>query len=334
MEQQITDNVFDIRRLVVRFPVKDGFFGHGKRVVHAIEDFSLTVRRGETLGIVGESGCGKSTLARTLMGLASISSGEIQFRPQSDKSTAREYNLAGASSADWREVRRKVQIVFQDPYSSLSPKQQVGKIIGEPLIVQGIAGWQDKVRALLELVGLSHRDFDRYPHEFSGGQRQRIMIARAIALDPEVLIADEAVSALDVSIRIQIINLLNRLKQELGLTLIFISHDLGVVRLISDRIAIMYLGHLAEIGGNEEIFKRSRHPYTRMLIRSTPIPDPDQRVAFTEARGEVPSPITPPSGCVFHTRCSFAKDLCKQQEPQPVPVSKSHSAFCHFNLSL
>jgi oligopeptide/dipeptide ABC transporter ATP-binding protein len=334
MGQQSFDPVIDIRDLSVRFPVKSGFFGRGGKAVHAIENFSLAIRRGETLGVVGESGCGKSTLARTIMGLVTASSGEIRFRPKASPFGTEGVDLVRASAADWKKVRRKVQIVFQDPYSSLSPKQSVGKIIGEPLIVHGIAGWRRRVAELLELVGLSARDFDRYPHEFSGGQRQRIMIARAIALDPEVLIADEAVSALDVSIRLQIINLLNRLKRELGLTLIFISHDLGVVRLISDRIAIMYLGRLAEIGENEEVFAVSRHPYTRMLIRSTPIPDPDRRIAHTDSFGELPSPIDPPSGCVFHPRCPFADETCSATEPAAVAISGSHRSLCHHTEAL
>ncbi|MFC7397590.1 ABC transporter ATP-binding protein [Chelatococcus sp. GCM10030263] len=334
MRQQHFDPVFDIRDLSVRFPVKSGLFGRGAKAVHAIENFSLTIRRGETLGVVGESGCGKSTLARTIMGLVGATTGEIRFRSKEGPFAADGIDLARASSADWKKVRRKVQIVFQDPYSSLSPKQSVGNIIGEPLIVHGIADWRRRVTTLLDLVGLSAGDFNRYPHEFSGGQRQRIMIARAIALDPEVLIADEAVSALDVSIRLQIINLLNRLKRELGLTLIFISHDLGIVRMISDRIAIMYLGRLAEIGENEEIFAASRHPYTRMLIRSTPIPDPDRRIAHTDTFGELPSPIDPPSGCVFHPRCPLADAICSAEEPKAVALSASHGSLCHHTEAL
>ncbi|SMF36517.1 oligopeptide transport system ATP-binding protein [Tistlia consotensis] len=332
MSTTASDPVLEIDRLSVRFPVKHGLFGLGRREVHAVEDFSLTIRRGETIGIVGESGCGKSTLARTIMGLNTPAAGSLRFRPQ-DRSLGPEgLDLAKASSADWKKVRRKVQIVFQDPFSSLSPKQKVGSIVAEPLIVQGPSFCRDpQARAvdLLERVGLSRRDFDRYPHEFSGGQRQRIMIARAIALDPEVLIADEAVSALDVSIRLQIITLLDELKEVLGLTLIFISHDLGVVRVVSDRIAIMYLGRLAEVGANREVFAAPRHPYTRMLLASTPIPDPDRRPAEAPAFGELPSPIDPPPGCVFHPRCGLADATCRQIVPPPVEVAPGHRARCH-----
>lgn len=338
MSEQKTDDdvVLDIRDLSVRFTVGGGFMGRGKQVLKAVEGINLQVRRGETLGVVGESGCGKSTLARALMGLVPVHSGRIDFRPTASDIGEKGLNLATCGKSDWKKAHRAMQIVFQDPFSSLSPKQSVGAIVGEPLIVHGVAplGWRERVSELLDLVGLSPEDFDRYPHEFSGGQRQRIMIARAIALDPEVLIADEAVSALDVSIQLQVIRLLEDLKKKLGLTLIFISHDLSVVRALSDRVVIMYLGRRVEIGPGSEIFSDPRHPYTRMLIRSTPMPDPDFRLEEMESFGELPSPISPPPGCPFHPRCVHAQDLCKSRMPTPMALGSGHDAACHFAAEL
>ncbi len=326
--------VLSIHALSVRFNVGGGFLGRGRKVLRAVEDFSLDVRRGETIGIVGESGCGKSTLARALMGLAPIRSGSVRFFPRDRHFGPAGIELAKATAREWSEIRRRVQIVFQDPFSSLSPKLTVGRIIAEPLEVHGTlprALLRKRVEELMELVGLSPADRNRYPHEFSGGQRQRIMIARAIALDPEVLIADEAVSALDVSIRLQIIRLLEELKERLGLTLIFISHDLSVVRAISDRVAIMYLGRPVELGDAETIFAGSAHPYTQMLIRATPVPDPDQRMLHEEIRGELPSPIAPPPGCSFHPRCRYADAICTTRMPDLSghPEGEGHAVRCH-----
>ncbi|MGI3171112.1 ABC transporter ATP-binding protein [Pseudooceanicola sp. C21-150M6] len=336
MTDPTLDHVLNIRDLSVHFPVGGGFMGRGKKILKAVEGFDLRVRRGETLGVVGESGCGKSTLARALMGLVPIKDGHIGFHPRTSEIGPGGLDLAAASRAEWKKAHRAMQIVFQDPFSSLSPKQTVGQTVGEPLIVHGVAprGWRERVGELLDMVGLSAADFDRYPHEFSGGQRQRIMIARAIALEPEVLIADEAVSALDVSIQLQVIRLLEDLKAKLGLTLIFISHDLSVVRALSDRVVIMYLGRPVEVGEGHQIFSDPRHPYTRMLIRSTPVPDPDFRLEQMESFGELPSPIAPPPGCPFHTRCAHATDICKTTLPGPVRLSDTHHAACHFATEL
>lgn len=326
------DTILDIRDLSVHFTVGGGFMGWGKKVLKAVEDFDLQVRRGETLGVVGESGCGKSTLARALMGLVPMHSGRIAFHPKISEIGSEGLDLATCSKSDWKKAHRAMQIIFQDPFSSLSPKQTVGHIVGEPLIVHGVAprGWRERVRELLDMVGLSVADFDRYPHEFSGGQRQRVMIARAIALEPEVLIADEAVSALDVSIQLQVIRLLEELKQKLGLTLIFISHDLSVVRALSDRVMIMYLGRRVEVGPGHQIFSDPRHPYTRMLIRSTPVPDPDLRPEDVDSFGELPSPISPPPGCPFHPRCRYAQGICKTEMPAQKALGAAHEAACHF----
>ncbi|MCD1636469.1 ATP-binding cassette domain-containing protein [Martelella mediterranea] len=330
------DTVLDICDLSVRFDVGGGFMGRGRKVLKAVEGFNLKVRRGETLGVVGESGCGKSTLARALMGLVPVHSGRIGFYPTASGFGPEGLDLARCGKSAWKKAHRAIQIVFQDPFSSLSPKQTVGNIVGEPLIVHGVAprGWRERVCELLDMVGLSGADFDRYPHEFSGGQRQRIMIARAIALEPEVLIADEAVSALDVSIQLQVIRLLEELKQKLGLTLIFISHDLSVVRALSDRVVIMYLGRRVEVGPGRRIFTDPRHPYTRMLIRSTPVPDPDFRLEEMESFGELPSPIAPPPGCPFHPRCAHAQELCSARLPEPRPLEAGHVAACHFAADL
>lgn len=327
-------SVLSIRDLSVHFTIGGGVFGRGRKTLRAVEDFGLGVDRGETLGVVGESGCGKSTLARALLGLVPVHSGELRFWPRDGYFGPDGIDLAKASLRDWREIRRRIQIVFQDPFSSLSPKLTVGKIIAEPLEVHGTvprAMLRKRVGELMELVGLSPADHARYPHEFSGGQRQRIMIARAIALDPEVLIADEAVSALDVSIRLQVIRLLEELKERLGLTLIFISHDLSVIRSLSDRVVIMYLGRPVELGATETIFTTSAHPYTHMLIRATPVPDPDIRILHEEIRGELPSPIAPPPGCSFHPRCPFSVDICSLSMPELAPVThdSGHQARCH-----
>jgi len=327
------DRILSIRHLSVRYALANGFLGFGKKELSAVCDIDLDIHRGETIGIVGESGCGKSTLARALMGLVPISDGAVQYRPDGNGGNGKEIDLSRCKSRkDWARVHRQIQMVFQDPFSSLSPKQHIGKIIAEPLIVHGFsqAQWQERVTELLTLVGLSGSDFRRYPHEFSGGQRQRIMIARALALSPRMLIADEAVSALDVSIQLQIIKLLDSLKRELGLTLIFISHDLSVVNAISDRVAVMYLGRIVEVGPADVVFRRSRHPYARMLVRSTPIPDPDRKIVDVEITGELPSPISPPSGCSFHPRCPFAQDICARKKPALIALEDGHFSACHF----
>src|SRR5215469_6863576 len=312
------------------FPIRSGVLLQREIArVHAVDDVSLDLRAGETLGLVGESGCGKSTLARCIARLHDLTGGSVVFEGQ---------DISKLSRRELRPVRRELQMVFQDPYASLNPRKRVGEIISEPLRIHN-QGNRDqvkrRVRELLELVGLSPEHINRYPHEFSGGQRQRIGVARALALRPKLIIADEPVSALDVSIRAQVINLLDDLQDELHLTYIFIAHDLGVVRHVSDRIAVMYLGKIVEVSPGEELYKRPIHPYTEALLSAVPVPDPDLATERQQIvlEGDVPSPITPPSGCRFHPRCRYATDICAQQEPPLVGHGTGgHLAACHHPL--
>jgi oligopeptide transport system ATP-binding protein len=314
------------------FPIRKGIvIQHEIARVHAVDDVSLEVHAGETLGLVGESGCGKSTLGRCIVRLHDLSGGSVIFEGR---------DISGLSRRALRPVRREMQMVFQDPYASLNPRKRVGTILADPLRIhhQGDrAQIRKRVQELLELVGLSPEHLNRYPHEFSGGQRQRIGVARALALHPKLIIADEPVSALDVSIRAQVINLLDDLQEELNLTYIFIAHDLGVVRHVSDRIAVMYLGKIVEISPAEELYQRPVHPYTEALLSAVPIPDPDlssQREQIV-LEGDVPSPIMPPSGCRFHPRCRYATQICAQQEPPLVAHgSGGHMAACHHPLNV
>jgi len=294
--------------------------------VRAVDGVSLEVRAGETLGLVGESGCGKSTLGRTLLRLTELTSGKIEFEGR---------DISGLSRAALRPVRREMQMVFQDPYASLNPRKRVSSIIGMPMRIHGThprSEIPERVRELLGLVGLSPEHADRFPHEFSGGQRQRLGIARALALRPKLVIADEPVSALDVSVQAQVINLLADLQDELGLTYLFVAHDLSVVRQVSDRIAVMYLGKLVEVGPAERVSTLPVHPYTEALLSAVPVPDPDlsarrERIVL---RGDVPSPASPPSGCRFHPRCPHATDICVTEEPPLVPHrGAGHLAACH-----
>jgi oligopeptide/dipeptide ABC transporter ATP-binding protein len=313
------------------FPIRSGIlFQHEIGRVHAVDDVSLELRAGETLGLVGESGCGKSTLARCITRLHDLTSGKLTFEGN---------DISKYSRRQLRPVRRELQLIFQDPYASLNPRKRVATILSDPLRVHR-AGSRDEIRKrvieLLELVGLSAEHVNRYPHEFSGGQRQRIGVARALALKPKLVIADEPVSALDVSIRAQVINLLDDLQDELGLTYIFIAHDLGVVRHVSDRIAVMYLGKIVEISPAEELYKRPVHPYTEALLSAVPVPDPDLAASRKQIvlEGDVPSPISPPSGCRFHPRCRYATDICKVEEPPLVMhAGPGHLAACHHPLS-
>lgn len=318
-------SLISIKDLKVYFPVAGrGLFARSKQVVKAVDGVNLDIRQGETLGLVGESGCGKTTLGRAILRLTELTSGQIIFRDQ---------DLALLSNSQMRAQRRKLQVIFQDPYASLNPRMNVGQIVGEPLDTYRLASGEDKrrrVQALMEMVGLSPRFLKRYPHEFSGGQRQRIGIARALAVDPEFIVADEPISALDVSIQAQIMNLLARLREQKKLTYIFISHDLRAVRHFSDRIAVMYLGKIVELGEAKSIYESPLMPYTRALISAVPVPDPKIETARRRIilKGDVPSPINPPRGCRFHTRCPYAIDACRHVEPQLVEIKPNHHVAC------
>lgn len=318
-----------VEGLTKYFPVRKGFFGRTVGQVKAVDDVSLTVRQGETFGLVGESGCGKSTLGRCILRAIEPTGGTIRFRERGGS----EVDVRALDKQGLRSVRRDMQLVFQDPYSSLNPRMTVAEIVGEPLVCHGVARGSElrrRVIALIEMVGLSARHLERYPHAFSGGQRQRIGIARALATDPGFLICDEAVSALDVSVQAQILNLLRELQERLALSYLFISHDLGVIRHISDRVGVMYVGKLVETAGTEALFARPHHPYTEALLSSKPIPDPRRKAERIVLSGEVANPAHPPSGCYFHPRCPYARDICKTAAPPMKQVADDHYAACHF----
>jgi oligopeptide transport system ATP-binding protein len=317
--------LISIQDLKVHFPLAGGsIFRRSRRMVKAVDGVTLDIYRGETLGLVGESGCGKTTLGRAVLRLTTITSGQILYRGN---------DLAHLSNSAMREQRRHLQIIFQDPYASLNPRMTVGQIIGEPLetfkLARGEARKQ-RVQELMEMVGLSGRFLKRYPHEFSGGQRQRIGIARALAVDPDFIVADEPISALDVSIQAQIMNLLDRLRRQKNLTYLFISHDLRAIRHVSDRVAVMYLGKIVELADGKTVYSSPLMPYTRALISAVPVPDP--KVEATRRRivleGDVPSPIDSPRGCRFHTRCPYAIEVCGEVEPQLVQIKPDHFAAC------
>ena len=322
--------LLEIRHLKKYFPIKKGILQHEVARVHAVDDVTLEVYPGETVGLVGESGCGKSTLGRTILRLLDPTAGDIKFQGRS---------IANLKRRDLRPLRREMQMVFQDPYASLNPRKRVGSIVGTPLKIHGVDRNErrKRVQELLETVGLSPEHYNRFPHEFSGGQRQRIGVARALALRPKLIVADEPVSALDVSIQSQMLNLLKDLQKEFHLTYIFIAHDLGVVRHVSDRIAVMYLGKLVELSPAEELYHRPIMPYTEALLSAVPIPDPDlsekrERIVLT---GDVPSPINPPSGCRFHPRCRYATEICAKTEPPLAEQgSPDHLAACHHPLNV
>jgi peptide/nickel transport system ATP-binding protein len=314
------------------FVQRSGVLKQHKQLLHAVDNVSFDIHRGETLGLVGESGCGKSTLAKTLLRLYEPDAGLIEFDGQALFDSERRQRLA---SEPMRQLRRRMQMIFQDPYDSLNARHTVGDIIGEPLLVHGIGSRSqryDSVKALLDRVGLPQSSIDRFPHEFSGGQRQRVGIARAIALQPEFVVCDEAVSALDVSIQAQIINLLLELRSTMGLSLLFISHDLSVVRHLSDRIAVMYLGEIVELAPADVLYRNARHPYTQHLIASIPKPEPGRIRTLPPLSGEVPSPLNPPTGCRFHTRCPKAQSLCSIEAPklQLIASDSTHRVACHF----
>jgi oligopeptide/dipeptide ABC transporter ATP-binding protein len=307
--------ILRLRGVKKDFPVRSGIFGRASGTVSAVAGVDLELRKGETLGLVGESGCGKSTLARLIMGLLPVSGGSIEFEGQ---------DITKLSRSQLRPLRREMQMIFQDPYGSLNPRRRVGSIIGDPFAIHGIADGAERtrrVKELMELVGLNPEHYNRFPADFSGGQRQRIGVARALALRPKLLVCDEPVSALDVSIQAQVINLLDDLQDEFGLSYIFIAHDLSVVRHVSDRVAVMYLGNIVELGSSERLYTTPRHPYTNALLSAVPLADPDradQRKRLVLA-GDVPSPVNPPSGCRFHPRCPKAQERCAVEVPELTP---------------
>lgn len=318
--------LLEVKGLKKYYPYKQGLFKRQAGFVRAVDGLDFTVRRGETLGIVGESGCGKSTAGQLILQLLEPTEGEIWFEGR---------NLTALGQEEVRKVRRNLQIIFQDPYSSLNPRMKVEDIIAEPLEVHGMhkgKALRERVVELLRLVGLDAHHLSRHPHEFSGGQRQRIGIARALALNPSLIVCDEAVSALDVSIQSQILNLLKKLQKELQLTYIFIAHGLPAVKHISDRIAVMYLGKIVELADRDALFARPRHPYTQALLSAVPNPDPTQRKERIILQGDLPNPANPPKGCSFHTRCPYVQDICRHTAPPLQVQGDRHVAACHFPL--
>jgi oligopeptide/dipeptide ABC transporter ATP-binding protein len=323
--KEANDNLVEVKNLKKLFPIHGGFFSREKMFVQAVMDLNLFIRRGETLGLVGESGCGKSTLGRLILRLEEATEGQIFFEGE---------NILDYKAEKLRQLRRQMQIIFQDPYSSLNPRKTIGSIIGEPLIIHKIGTRKeraDRVLNLMEVVGLRPEHINRYPHEFSGGQRQRIGIARALALNPKLIIADEPVSALDVSIQAQVLNLLEDLQSQFNLTYLFIAHDLSVVEHISDRVAVMHLGRIAELAPSELLYRNPKHPYTQALLAANPIPDPSIERKRALLQGEVPSPINPPPGCNFHTRCPHRFEPCDKEVPRLKEIDPNHWAACYLH---
>nr|WSZ98631.1 dipeptide ABC transporter ATP-binding protein [Streptomyces sp. NBC_00857] len=325
-EQGAPEPLLKVTGLVKHFPITKGVLKRKVGAVQAVDGLTFDVRPGETLGVVGESGCGKSTMGRLITRLLEPTGGKVEFEGR---------DITHLSAGAMRPMRRDVQMIFQDPFGSLNPRHTVGGIISTPFKLQGIkpeGGLKKEVQRLLELVGLSPEHYNRYPHEFSGGQRQRIGIARALALNPKLVVADEPVSALDVSIQAQVVNLLDDLQDELGLTYVIIAHDLSVIRHVSDRIAVMYLGKMVELADRKSLYESPMHPYTKALLSAVPVPDPSRRGGKSDRillKGDVPSPISPPSGCRFHTRCWKATEVCKTTEPPLIELAPGHQAACH-----
>jgi oligopeptide/dipeptide ABC transporter ATP-binding protein len=319
----VTGALLEVEGLVKHFPVRSGVFGRTSAHVHAVDGVDFHVKQGETLAIVGESGCGKSTVGRLVLRLIEPTAGAVRFEGE---------DLLALGADEMRARRRRLQIIFQDPYASLNPRMTVGAMLGEPLFLHGLARHEEQRRLrigeLLELVGLRPEHARRYPHEFSGGQRQRLAIARALAVEPRLIVADEPVSALDVSIQAQVINLMEELQQRFGLAYIFISHDLAVVKHIADRIAVMYLGKIVETATTDELFRNPRHPYTRALLSAVPLPDPTAVRERALLEGDIPSAINPPPGCRFHTRCPFARESCRRDVPILANDGAGHATAC------
>ncbi len=327
------DYILEVKNLKQHFPIRSGFFqrvvGHTK----AVDGVSFFLREQEVLGLVGESGCGKTTTGRSILRLYDPTAGEVWYR----KASGERIDIVKITSEEMKPLRREMRMIFQDPFSSLNPRMTVRDIIGEPLIIHKVAKGrelEDRVAKLMSDVGLNPAYMRRYPHEFSGGQRQRIGLARTLSLNPRLIVADEPVSALDVSIQAQVLNLLQEIKEELGLTMLFIAHDLSVVEHICDRIAVMYVGKIVEMAESEELLRHPLHPYTEALVSAVPPADPDIQMQRLVLEGDVPSPANPPSGCVFHPRCRYAKDLCQQSEPSLTEIEPGHYASCHFAKEL
>lgn len=317
------DTLLEVKNLKKHFPIKGGVFSKTIGHVYAVDGVSFTLQSGETLGLVGESGCGKSTTGRTILRLIEPTEGSVVFEGQ---------EITDLDKGDMRSLRREMQIIFQDPYASLNPRMTIGSIIGEPLEIHKIARGsekEDQVASLLEKVGLRSEDMRKYPHEFSGGQRQRIGIARALGLNPKLIVCDEPVSALDVSIQAQVINLLEDLQEEFGLSYLFIAHNLNVVEHISNRVAVMYLGKIVELTTDTELYTNPQHPYTEALLSAVPVPDPTAEKRRIILQGDVPSPINPPSGCHFHTRCPYKEKICEEEVPEFKDIGGGHWVACH-----
>ena len=348
----MAENIIDIRKLKKYYPVKGGIFKKHIADVKAVDSIDLTIRKGECLGLVGESGCGKTTLGKTILRLHDATEGRIYYNQSTDeanrieallssvdhskqeeaKQLLKTVDLAKMNGKQLLKLRQKIQIVFQDPSNSLDPRMLIKKIIAEPLIVQGIYSAreiEERVLSLLNTVGMAKEHMMRYPHEFSGGQRQRIAVARALATNPEFILMDEPTSALDVSVQSQILNLLKQLQNDFSLTYLFVTHHLLVVKYISNRIAVMYLGKMMEISPTAELFKAPLHPYTKALLSAIPIPDPESKAEKIILTGDVPNPINPPNGCRFHPRCKYAIDICREQEPLLEDIGSDHKIACH-----
>lgn len=322
---QVEAPILELKGLKKYFPVKKGFLKRNSGDLKAVDDINLKIYEGENVGLVGESGCGKSTLGRCITRLYDITQGEILFRQENNEVV----DLSIITGKEMLSLRKEIQIIFQDPYASLDPRMTVMDIIGEPLLYQKDPELKEKVKNIMDFVGLEVKHLNRYPHAFSGGQRQRIGIARALVTNPRFIVADEAVSALDVSIQAQVINLLKQLQKKLGLTLLFISHDLTVVQHICSKVAVMYVGKIVEIAETKELFSSPKHPYTEALMSSVPSLDLDKKMKRIILKGDVANPANPPSGCYFHPRCSYCLDLCREQSPGLKEISPGHSVACH-----